>query len=181
MRNVRVVAIGFAVLAVCGLSVDGGATDLVPNPGFEESIDFHPRDWRKGLTVWRFYEIVLPIEGKIDLSAAVEGKRSFRFTGSGKALLHSGFFSVKPSTRLKIRFYAKGTAPKAEVFWWVKEGVEADKEKFSRVALKRGKARGGWTLYEGEATSAPDAQKAYLRIIAEGNMSVDAVSVVEAK
>lgn len=121
------------------------------------------------------------MEGAINTRAPFAGKRCYAFAGTGRAFLHSGFFKVAPSTTYKLSLYAKGSVPQAEVFWWVKEGVETNKQKRAKVALKKAGAKKGWTRYEGVAKSAPDAKKAYVRIIANGALSVDAVSVTAVK
>ena len=177
MNRAMAGAMVFAVLVI-GASVRAYAApgpNLVPNSSFESSIGFDPRDWKTGLTKWRFYEINLPIEGKRDTTAGFSGKASFKFSGTGKGFLHCGFFTVDATKKYSVSLYAKGGAPQAEVLWWKKEGVETDKEKLSKVALKKAGTDKGWTRYEGEVTSAADAKKAYVRIIATGNLSVDDV------
>ena len=156
-------------------------TNLCPNPGFEESIEFHPKDWKKGLTVWRFYEITLPMKGGIDAGTRFKGKRSFRFQGTGKGFAHSGFFKVQADAKYRVTLSSKGVKPGVEVFWWKKEGVETEKVKFGKVALKKVAARNGWTTYTGEVASPPDARKAYVRTIATGNLWVDEVGFVKVK
>jgi len=178
--NLRVaIATCIVLVTAATLAAADENANLVPNPGFEQSIEFHPKDWKKGLTVWRFYEINLPIKGGTDSMIAHAGKRSYRIEGTGKAFLHSGFFEVKPSTKYKLALWCREGAPEAEVFWWVKEGVETDKRKLSKANLKKTAEKDGWTLYQGEAISAPDAKKAYIRIIAQGNLCVDDVSLME--
>ena len=179
MRRWAVVLTAVLTGAACCSAFADKTPNLVGNPGFEQDIRYDARDWKKGLTVWRFYEITLPAKGARDRSDAAAGKWCFRFTGTGKGFLHSGFFAVKPSQKLRITFCAKGGTPEAQVFWWKKEGVETDKVKLTRVSLKKTKAAKGWTKYTGDVSAPKDARKAYVRFIAKGPLRIDEVSCRE--
>jgi len=167
---------------VCGVAFQGRGAEgrnLVTNSGFEDSIEYDARDWKKGLTVWRTYTINAPMKATRDSTTSLKGKYSFCFHGTGKGSLHSAFFKVTPLKKYQVTFYAKTGSPEVEALWWKKEGVETDKVKFSKVTLKKAGNESGWEKYEGTVTAPEDALKAYVRFIAQSNICVDEVSFRE--
>lgn len=150
-----------------GIHAPAQMANLVTNASFETGGTSIAQDYNQN--GWTFFVIEEPVKGAVLNSGAQDGNACFEIqTEDGRGFLHSDPFSVKPSSRLKLSAWIKGSGEGAiEVLWWKKYDDDTVIESnHHRDVLKTFNASSSWEEVTAVAAVPEDAKFAYIRLVA---------------
>jgi len=175
--------VGFAFLiflsgGLINSEIKAQKDNLVTNPSFEVGGAAIGQEYNQN--GWTFFVVEKPVKGVV-VSGAEDGSACFEIlTEGGRGFLHSIPFPVKPSSKLNISLWIKGSGEGAvEILWWKKYDndtvIESERH---RDALKTFSASNSWQQINTTANAPKDAKFAYIRLVAkESNVCFDNISV----